>query len=58
MSGATKNPMVHFHTVKGANHFSILSPTNASIARKILADQGATTNIEFTEAELNRLMAP
>ena len=58
MSLATKNPMVHFHPVKGANHFSILAPTNALIARKILADQGATTNIEFAEAELDRVMTP
>jgi acetyl esterase/lipase len=57
MSRATKNPMVRFHEVPGADHFSILSPTNTLIARKILADQGATTNIAFSEAELNGLMA-
>jgi dienelactone hydrolase len=52
MSRATTNPLVHFHTVSGANHFSILAPTNKLIARKVLQDEGATTNISFTEKEL------
>ncbi len=58
MALATKNPMVHFHPVKGASHFSILAPANALIAGKILADQGARSKIAFTEAELNGLMGP
>ena len=33
MASATKNPSVHFHAVKGANHFNILAPTNALIAQ-------------------------
>jgi acetyl esterase/lipase len=54
MQRASTNPAVHFLPVKGADHFSILAPTNQLIARKILADTGPTTNIAFTEAELNR----
>src|SRR5262249_32953726 len=40
MSRATTNLMVHFLPIKGADHFSILAPTNALIARKILRDDG------------------
>ena len=57
MAQATRNSMVHFLPVKGATHFSILAPTNTLIARKILADTGAKTNIAFTEQELNQLFA-
>jgi acetyl esterase/lipase len=55
MARASTNPMVHFLPVKGASHFSILAPTNALIARKILSDKGSTTNIALTEEELNQL---
>jgi dienelactone hydrolase len=55
MAKATTNPMVHFLPVKGATHFSILAPTNALIARKILGDKGPKTSIAFTEQELNQL---
>jgi len=58
MQRATTNPMVRFLPVKGADHFSILAPTNGLIARKILADQGPKTSISFTEEELSRLVAP
>jgi dipeptidyl aminopeptidase/acylaminoacyl peptidase len=55
MAKATKNPTVHFLPVKGATHFSILAPTNALIARKILADTAPKSNLAFTEQELNQL---
>ncbi len=58
MHRASTNPMVHFLAVKGADHFSILAPANGLIARKILADQGPTTNISFTDDELSKLVAP
>ncbi len=58
MQRASTNPMVHFLAVKGADHFSILAPANGLIARKILADQGPTTNISFTDDELSKLVAP
>jgi acetyl esterase/lipase len=57
MSRASKNPLVHFHAVNGATHFTILAPATRLIAGKILRDDGTTTNIAFTEAELNGLLA-
>jgi acetyl esterase/lipase len=54
MARATTNPMVHFLPVQGATHLSVLAPTNALIARRILGDTGPTTNIAFTEQELNQ----
>jgi dipeptidyl aminopeptidase/acylaminoacyl peptidase len=56
MERATKNPMVHFHPVPRGTHFSVLAPTNAALARKVLADTGPQSNITFTSAELNELM--
>jgi alpha/beta superfamily hydrolase len=53
MAKATKNPMIHFLRVEGADHFSVLGPINALLAKKILADQGPQTNINFTAPELN-----
>ena len=54
MQKANTNPKAHFYAVKGANHFSILAPTNRLIAQKVLKDDGAETNLAFTEAELSR----
>jgi dipeptidyl aminopeptidase/acylaminoacyl peptidase len=54
MSQISNNPKVHFHPVKGANHFSILAPTNHLIATKILRDDGPALNMSFTEEELNQ----
>lgn len=47
------NPLAQFFVVRGADHFSILSPTTALIARKILADTGEEPNLDFTQAELD-----
>ena len=52
MSRASRNPLAHFHMVKGGSHFSILAPMTRLIAGKILRDDGPKTNIEFTEQEL------
>jgi pimeloyl-ACP methyl ester carboxylesterase len=57
MAKACKNHLVHFVRVKGADHFQVLGPTNALIARKILADQGATCNITLTNDEAKRPLA-
>ena len=54
MAGASSDPRLHFHPVKGADHFTILSPTNALVAGKILRDVGPTVDIAFTEDELTR----
>jgi hypothetical protein len=51
------SPVVKFYPVKGANHFSILAPVTGLVAQKILRDEGAATNISFTEQELNALFA-
>jgi acetyl esterase/lipase len=55
MQRASTNPKAHFYPVKGANHFSILAPVNRLIAGKIAGDEGAETNLTFTEQELNQL---
>jgi dipeptidyl aminopeptidase/acylaminoacyl peptidase len=57
MAQASKNPRIHFYVVEGADHGSILEPTNALIAQKILRDVGPTTNLTFDEDELNRPFA-
>jgi dienelactone hydrolase len=55
MSRASTNPLIHFLPVKGANHFSILAPTTRLIASKVLHDDGAETNLTFSEEEVNKL---
>lgn len=52
MARANRNPLVHFHPVKGADHFSVLQPVTRLIATKILADDGPAANLTFTDAEL------
>ncbi len=52
LSRATHNPMVHFHPIDGANHFSILQPISRLIAGKIVRDDGAESNMMFDEKEL------
>jgi len=54
MKRASTNPKAHFYAVNGATHFTILGPTNRLIAQKILKDDGAESNLAFTEAELNQ----
>ncbi len=55
MARASTNPNVHFLPVRGADHFSLLAPTTRLIASKILRDDGARTNLTFTEEEVNRV---
>lgn len=54
MAQASTNAKVRFHTVKGADHFSVLGPTNKLIADEILRDEGPTTNLAFDEEQLSR----
>jgi len=56
MAKNTTNPKAHFYPVKGGDHFNILAPLNTLIAQKILKDDGAETNITFTEDELTQAM--
>lgn len=57
MSRSSKNPKLHFLSVRGASHFSILAPTNEQIAAAILHDDGPTTNLTFNESELSQPFA-
>lgn len=52
LAKASSNPLARFHVVKGADHFSILAPITALVARKIIADTGAQSNVTFAESEL------
>jgi dipeptidyl aminopeptidase/acylaminoacyl peptidase len=52
MKKSSTNPQVHFVTVAGASHFSVLAPANRAIATKILQDKGTTTSLTLSEAEL------
>ena len=54
MQRDAKNPLIHFHAVTGADHFTVLAPTNQIIASKIIGDTGTSTNLEFTPNELNQ----
>jgi pimeloyl-ACP methyl ester carboxylesterase len=54
MARSTRNPNVQFYPVRGADHVSILNPINRWIARKVLRDDGAQTNLAFSEGELNQ----
>jgi hypothetical protein len=54
MAKTSKNQLIHFYPVQGANHFSILSPTTHLIASRILTDNGPTTNILFGAAQLDQ----
>jgi dipeptidyl aminopeptidase/acylaminoacyl peptidase len=56
MKRRSKNPLLTCLAVKGADHFSILAPTNDLIAGRIASDTGPTTNLSFTEAELAALV--
>lgn len=54
MKTAPGSPLVHFLEVPGADHFSILAPTNRLVADKILGDDGPTTQIRFDAEDLAR----
>ncbi len=53
---ASKNPLVRFFPVQGADHFNILAPGTKLIAEKILGDVGPTAEISLSEQELNSLL--
>lgn len=52
MARANHNINVKFYPVVGVSHFSIIQPVSRVIAAKILADDGSTASIVFTEKEL------
>ncbi len=57
MAHSSTNPNAHFITVRGATHFSTLSPTTRLIAGKILHDDGSACNLTFTEDEVSKPFA-
>lgn len=52
MQRSSKNPAIHFYPLFMHTHFSTLAPMTRLLAAKILADNGAATNIAFTDQEL------
>ena len=54
MRRASTNPRLHFHEVRGADHFSILAPVTGLLAEKIRQDTGSTCNIQLTDEEISR----
>jgi acetyl esterase/lipase len=52
-----KNAKLQFQPVQGATHFTLLTPTNAYLAQKILRDTGAASNIRFQPQELSQVFA-
>jgi pimeloyl-ACP methyl ester carboxylesterase len=52
LATASRNPNLRIHSVRGANHFSILRPMTKLLAAKILRDEGQQSNIVFTPDEL------
>lgn len=48
---------IQFYEISGATHFSTLAPLTRLIARKIMADSGPVTNIDFSQSELNQPFA-
>jgi len=57
MKSSTSNPFLHFYPEPNATHLGILAPISKIIADKILTDNGTSTNITFTEAELSEPFA-
>lgn len=57
MANNSSNLKLHFVEITGASHFSILAPTTELIAKKILADSGATTSITLSQSEANQNFA-
>jgi hypothetical protein len=47
-----QNPALHFISIAGASHFSVLAPGNEVIARKILNDLPSHKQFEMTGIEL------
>ena len=52
MQRKSKNPKLSFTIAKGEDHFSILGPTNALLAEKILQDKGEECSIKISREEI------
>ena len=53
MQSLNKNPQIHFTTIEGATHFSVLHPLNRYIAAKMMGDNAASAGIELKSEDLN-----
>ncbi len=53
MAQYSRNPKIHFLIVDGANHFSILAPTNKLIAQKIIQDTAEPGKLTFSKQEVD-----
>lgn len=53
MKAASTNPKLHFIEVRGADHFSVLAPSNDIIGRRIFAASQTNSEVELSEADLN-----
>lgn len=52
MKKLTHNPAVTFVPVPGVDHFSILAPANALLAKKIIEDVGPTSTLSISASEI------
>jgi dipeptidyl aminopeptidase/acylaminoacyl peptidase len=57
MSELSKNALVRFREVPGADHFGVLAPANKLIASKILADAGPKCELDISDDDVGRLFA-
>jgi len=57
MKRSSTKSKLHFFPVKVAGHVTVLGPVAEIIAGKVARDDGPTTNIAFTEDELNGAFA-
>jgi len=53
MRKINRNPKIQFFAAEGRDHFSILAPVTALIAKKIVAEAAGGGGIGFDQAELN-----
>jgi dienelactone hydrolase len=51
MQAASKNPALRFIVVEGANHFDVIAPTNALIARRIAEAKGDAFELDPKEVQ-------
>jgi acetyl esterase/lipase len=58
MAKVSTNPQAHFVEITGADHFSVLAPTNAILAQKIRQDTGEVSNINISKTEVDRSFQP
>ena len=55
MRSESRNSNIEFFTVPRTDHFSVLAPVNALIARKIMADSGTAPRLQIRQDELSNL---